>query len=44
MTVHDTRIGPRGVGTTPRADVSPLGCGVTVNVAKPGEVGCTPST
>src|SRR5262249_3400243 len=41
---HATVIGPCGVGTTPLAEVRPLGCGSTVNVAKPGEVGCTPST
>ena len=39
-----TWITPFGVGTSPDADRTPPGCGVTVNVAKPGEVACTPST
>jgi hypothetical protein len=42
---HDTVRSPLGVGTVPEADVTVFpGCGSTMNVAKPGLVGLTPST
>ena len=41
---QETLIGPCGVGTTPLADVTSPACGVTVKVAKPGDVGRTPRT
>jgi len=42
---HATVRSPWGVGTVPEADLTVLsGCGSTMNVAKPGLVGLTPST
>jgi len=42
--LQETVMLPRGVGIAPCAQVRPLGWGVTVNVANPGLVGCTPRT
>src|SRR4029077_13619565 len=42
--LQETRIGPCGVGTVPLAHSRSPGCGSTVKVVKPGEVGSTPRT
>jgi hypothetical protein len=41
---HEADNAPFGVGTAPRAHETEPGCGETVHVAKPGEVGETPSS
>ena len=44
LVLHVTVIGPRGVGTVPRAQRSPSVIGATRNWENPGATGRTPST
>src|SRR5439155_3374009 len=41
---QDTEMSPNLLGTTPRAQRRPSGCGLMLHVAYPGSTGVTPST